>query len=166
MRHQWRNRTVAVRRDLKQWRNDVNALDKCRLRAFVPKLIGALDPSRALTLSDVLSPPYASQKWYLQLSAMLGEDFDLYVLPVAESGAGPESAAKLVAAQYFTGLDDFRRYVWSVNLPENQPIDLYMRATNGSSIVVVSVEFVNSDVMIASSNQNGSSAAMRRRGYG
>lgn len=142
------------------------------------------DPSRALTLSDVLSPPYASQfspnqkrvlnfgrsqsawwvklrivdrssqKWYLRLSAMLGEDFDLYALPVAESGAGPESAAKLVTAQYFTRLDDFRRYAWSVNLPENQPIDLYMRATNGSSIVVVPVEFVNSDVMIASSNQN------------
>lgn len=142
------------------------------------------DPSRALTLSDVLSPAYASQfspnqkrvlnfgrsqsawwvklriidrssqKWYLRLSAMMGEDFDLYALPVAESGAEPVAAVDAITAKYFTRLDDFRRYAWSVNLPENQAIDLYMRATNGSSIVVVPVEFVNSDVMIATSNQN------------
>lgn len=148
------------------------------------------DPSRELGLKDVLSEEYAeqfalnqkkvlkfgrshsawwvklrvvdrsSQKWYLVFNAMLGEDFDLYVLPVAETDAenkastGSERVADAVTAQYFSRLEDFRRYAWSVNLPKNQPVDIYMRATNGTSIVMVPVEFVNSDVMLASSNRD------------
>lgn len=139
------------------------------------------DPSRLLTFDEVSSPNFdgkfvkntkptlnfgrsqsawwvklrimdqSEQKWYLQLDAMLGEDFDLYVKanPDQLSASGEQ-----LTNAYFKELDKHRRHAWSVNLPADTPVDIYMRVTNGNSIVVVPIEFLTSDQFVSQTNKD------------
>ena len=141
------------------------------------------DPSRSLTFDDVTSPELeekfvkntkstlnfgrsqsawwvklrvvdrSQQKWYLQLDAMLGEDFDLYVKPNKNEELTSFSIESLTK-KYFRELKDHRRHAWSLDLPADEPVDIYMRVTNGNSIVVVPIEFINSDQFVSETNKD------------
>lgn len=131
------------------------------------------DPSRSLTFNQITSPTYthkfvrsdkselnfgrsqsawwiklrvidqSQKKWYLQLDAMLGEEFDLYVNP-----------SDALTQQYFKELTEHRRHAWSVDLPQGKPVDIYMRVTNGNSIVIVPIAFIDSDQFVSETNKD------------
>ena len=131
------------------------------------------DPLRSLTFNQITSPTYthkfvrsdkselnfgrsqsawwiklrvidqSQKKWYLQLDAMLGEEFDLYVNP-----------SDALTQQYFKELTEHRRHAWSVDLPQGRPVDIYMRVTNGNSIVIVPIAFIDSDQFVSETNKD------------
>lgn len=92
------------------------------------------------------------KKWYLQLNAMLGEDFDLYVKP--NTNQVSESIENVLSHKHFQQLKDHRRLAWSLDLPQGEPSDLYMRVTNGNSIVVVPIEFLEADNFVSATNKD------------
>ena len=141
------------------------------------------DPSRSLTFDDVTSPAYthkfirsdkpelnfgrsqsawwiklrvidqSHKKWYLQLDAMLGESFNLYVKP-PKNEALKKGSTDALTQQYFKALEGHRRYAWSLNLPQGEPVDVYMRVTNGNSIVIVPIAFIDSDQFVSATNKD------------
>ena len=90
----------------------------------------------------------SQQKWYLLLDAMLEGEFDLYIFPVGQAN----QANKVMTAHYATVLKDYRRRAWSLDFPENEVLQIYIRVTNGDSVVSVPIEFLNADAMLARSN--------------
>lgn len=130
------------------------------------------DPSRELSLAEVSSPSWDSrftvnnesnfgrsrsafwirfqvtdrsqQKWYLLLEAMLADELDLYVFPVGQAG----KSSKSMTEHYASLLKDHRRRAWSLKLPKEETLQVYMRVTNGDAIIIVPVEFLNSDAML------------------
>lgn len=93
---------------------------------------------------------HSQQKWYLLLEAMLKDEFDLYIFPVGQAEQAGE-AMEAMTARYATLLPDHRRRAWSLNLPAAETLQVYMRVTNGDSLIAVPVEFLNSDAMLARS---------------
>jgi signal transduction histidine kinase/CheY-like chemotaxis protein len=130
------------------------------------------DPTRRLTLAQVMSPAFSAQfvvntqenlnvgrtrsaywvrfklidqsvmKWYLLADAMLDDQFDLYVL----MGNGE------VTTRYAQTLEPYRRRAWSLDLPRHEPVQVYIRATNGDSILNIPVELLTADTMLKRSN--------------
>jgi len=126
------------------------------------------DVSRTLTLKDIRSADYTHRfikntkaianvgrsrsawwakftvvdqsqtKWYLLLDAMLSDELDLYVF----------SQGKDITQQLIKPLKDYRRHAWSISFPANESLEIYIRFTNGDSILVLPIEFVTADTMI------------------
>lgn len=140
-----------------------------------------IDPTKQLTLENILSPEYqkqfkrnenkhlnfgrtaarqavwvkfqitneSTQKWYLIINHLMGDEFDLYIFP---PNSTPNS--KNYSLQpYATPLVDYQRKAWSLTLPVNQVLDVYMRATNGDSILNIAAEFLTADLMIDTTAQ-------------
>jgi signal transduction histidine kinase/ActR/RegA family two-component response regulator len=88
---------------------------------------------------------YSQQKWYLLLDAMLGDELDLYIFPAASTNNEVGSYAKK--------LKDYRRSAWSLDLPKGELLQVYLRVTNGDSIINVPIQFLSTDQMLSYSNE-------------
>lgn len=86
----------------------------------------------------------SQHKWYLLLEAMLEDEFDLYIFPAGQV----EQASKTTTERYASLLQDHRRRAWSLNFPKGEVLQVYMRVTNGDSVVSIPIEFLNSDAML------------------
>lgn len=129
------------------------------------------DPTRKLSFSDVTSSTYADKfqsnrqaspsfgrthsaywvrfglinqserKWYLLLDAMLGDELNLYIVPEHPTA-------------YAQKVDHYRRAAWSLTLPKGENLQVYIRATNGDSLLNIPVELLSADAMLTRSNQD------------
>ncbi|WP_081485868.1 hybrid sensor histidine kinase/response regulator [Thiothrix nivea] len=100
---------------------------------------------------SVVNTSPSSQQWYMLLDALLGDEFALYILP---EKADVRQESTTVTAQYIQSLEGFRRRAWEMHLPSGETFQVYMRATNGDSILRLPVEFLSADAMLMRSNHN------------
>lgn len=139
------------------------------------------DPEQNLTLEQVMSEAYSRQfqaapnptlnfgrtlvrqavwvrfevvnqserQWYLLLDALLSSQFELYILP---SGNNASEAAALTAT-YAKPLSGYRRPAWSLDLPQGEVFQVYLRAANHDSILQLPADFVQADVMVMRSSK-------------
>lgn len=91
----------------------------------------------------------STEKWYLLVDAMLGADFDVYIFPKAFE---PDAAPQLLDGQKVKRLENYRRPARSLDIPRNQDFWVYIRATNGDSLLLLPVEFLTADKMLKNSN--------------
>ncbi len=127
------------------------------------------DPSGKLSLAEITSPAYADKfqpnkqnsqgfgktrsaywlrfelinhselKWYLLLDAKLEDELSLYILPES-------------ATAYAQKLANYRQAAWSLALPRSEKLQLYIRATDGGSLLNIPVELLSADAMLERSN--------------
>ncbi|MDD5391549.1 MAG: response regulator [Thiothrix sp.] len=83
-------------------------------------------------------------KWFLLSDAVLGDQYDLHLL----------SGSQEVTAKYAHKMEDYRRPAWSLTLPQGQPLQAYIRATNGDSILNMPVELLTADTMLERTKDN------------
>ena len=92
----------------------------------------------------------ASQKeWFLLFDSLLGDAFELYLLPVQELASEKNSLANTIKA---IPVENFYRRAWRLELPLNTPIQIYARATNGDAFLNLTPELLSSDRLLAKSN--------------
>jgi signal transduction histidine kinase/CheY-like chemotaxis protein len=77
--------------------------------------------------------------WYLLIDANLSDQFDLYIFP--EGNPAPNDL-NAVTQSYAVPVDDYRRRAWRLSLPENTPLQVYMRVSNGDAVVDVPIKFL------------------------
>lgn len=134
-----------------------------------PQLEILEDPSRQLKIHQVSSPQYAEQfhpntqnspnfgrtrsafwmrfklenqsdlKWYARINAVLGKDVSLYVLT---------STGQIATDNIAKHIPNYGLPVWSLTLPKQEPLQFYLRATNGDSILNLPIELFSSDAFL------------------
>lgn len=134
------------------------------------------DKSRVLTLADVLTNPnYAFTRssttdmlafgrtesawwvhfslvnqtdvvWYLLFDANLGEDLDLFIFP---AGLSAKAINAELSNQFAVRLKDYPRYAWQLNLQENQLFSVYIRATNGGSVLNLPAQIMQANALVS-----------------
>lgn len=92
----------------------------------------------------------SGEPWYLLLDTLLGDEFTLYLFP---DGADIRQLTAASGAQYAEPLHDFPRRAWQVHLPPAQTFQVYMRVTNGASILRLPVAFLSANAMLERSNE-------------
>ncbi|WP_028488707.1 hybrid sensor histidine kinase/response regulator [Thiothrix lacustris] len=92
----------------------------------------------------------SGEPWYLLMDTLLGDEFALYLFP---DGADSRQMTEASAAQYAEPLQGFPRRAWQVNLPPDQTFQVYLRVTNGDSILRLPVEFLSANAMLDRSNE-------------
>lgn len=135
------------------------------------------DDSRKLTFQQITSQPYsdlfqANQRqqlsfgnshsawwvrfqvqnqselaWYLLVDAPLGDEFDLYILPQA----APSNQVHESSQRYAKPVANYMRHAWSLNLPKDQTLQVYMRVTNGDAVLALPINFVTADEFVSAS---------------
>lgn len=86
----------------------------------------------------------SSLKWYALSDALLEDEYDFHLL----------SEGHEVTAQYAAPVTGYRRPVWSLALPHDIPLQIYVRATNGDSAFRLPVDLVTADAMLERSKQS------------
>jgi signal transduction histidine kinase/ActR/RegA family two-component response regulator len=85
----------------------------------------------------------SQQPWYLLSDSLLEDEYDLFVWDgIAD-----------VTARYAKELTDYRRPAWILHLPQQQTLDIYIRATNGDAVFNLPVELLTAEAMLTHSNQ-------------
>lgn len=88
--------------------------------------------------------------WYLLIDSMLGADLDIYIFP-----AGTTKKHLLEETKTYTRkIQDYRRPAWNFNLPQNQPMDIYIRATNGQKKVSLPIQILDTDSFLKKSTRD------------
>lgn len=85
----------------------------------------------------------AQAQWYLLSDALLGEDYQVYVLADNTD----------VTTQYAHPIAHYPHPVWSLTLPPNQILQIYIRVTNGDAILSLPIELLTPDAMLERSKQ-------------
>lgn len=88
----------------------------------------------------------SEKKWYLLLDVMLGVKPELYIFPVRDSVT---SFPGVLGSDRVKPLEAYRRFSWSLDLPRDQTYEVYLKATNGDSILQLPVEFLSADEFVA-----------------
>ena len=136
------------------------------------------DPSRQLTAGQILSPSYSerfqrNQKerlnfghsrsvfwvrftvvnqsdlhWYLLLDTRLSDPFGLYIFPAdAPAPANLEQSTQA----YIDPVKNYPRKAWHLSLPENVPLQVLMRVSNGDSVLNLPIEFLTEQTFVTRS---------------
>lgn len=156
--------------------DDISTLAAASHAEFLP------DPSRDLTLEQVMSAPLdnkfqpapnknlsfgrtlvrqavwvrfqvvnqSDRQWYLLLNAMLGDEFALFVFRPGDSA----STARELTPTFAKPLSSYRHRAWSLDMPLGETLQVYMRATNGDSVLQLPAEFVQADAMLERSTSD------------
>lgn len=83
---------------------------------------------------------YSERKWYARINALLGQDVTLYVVN-NDGQITTDSIARYLPSH---GLP-----AWSLALPKQQPLQFYIRATNGDAIFSLPIELFAADAFVA-----------------
>jgi signal transduction histidine kinase/CheY-like chemotaxis protein len=86
----------------------------------------------------------SDQKWYLRSNSMLSDEYNLYLL----------ADKREVTAQYAHQTKQYRYPTWSLTLPKNQLLYVYIRVTNGDSIISLPVELITADNFVEQTKQD------------
>lgn len=132
------------------------------------------DKSHALTLTDILKHPrqaftptttdmltfgrsesawwihfnlvnQTQANWYFLLDANLGDELELFIFP---AGLSAKSINTALVNNYATRVKDYPRYLWQLDIPQNQLFDVYIRATNGGSIFNLPIRILQANDLV------------------
>lgn len=83
--------------------------------------------------------------WYLLLDSSLGDEFNLYMYPNGQ----PTNQTVDFTNFYAKPVADYMRHAWKVALPKGQTLQVYMRVTNGDSILALPISFLSEEEFIS-----------------
>lgn len=88
--------------------------------------------------------------WYLLLDSSLGADLDLYIFPVGQRLEQFKTPTYL----YAKPVENYMRHAWSLSLPQDQTMEVYLRVTNGDAILALPIKFMTADSFVNYSVDN------------